>query len=188
MKSIYYWLGKHIHAPYGTYIFSLLIFIEGFFVVPVSTMLALFCLEKRENSFRYALIATLMSAAGATAGYYLGYLAWQLAGQSVITYLISAEKFDYLVEQYKNYQTLTVFIVALTPIPFKALTLTAGFCKLPLLPFISFCMIARGIKFYLIALSIYLWGDKVQYYLNKYFYYFITLFIAFFILSWWLIH
>lgn len=188
MKSIYNWLGKHVHAAYGTFIFALLIFIEGFFIVPVSTMLAFFCLENRAHAFRYAFIATVMSAFGALAGYALGYLIWQLAGQSVIHYLISPEKFDYMVQQYKDYQTLTVFIVALTPIPFKALTLTSGFCKLPLIPFIFFCLVARGIKFYLIALSIYIWGDQVQYYLNKYFYLFITLFILFFIISWWLLH
>jgi membrane protein YqaA with SNARE-associated domain len=188
MKSMYYWLGKHVHAPYGTFIFSLLIFIEGFFFVPVSTLLAFYCLENRRKCFIYALIATCISGLGALVGYYLGTLLWQAAGTSLIHFFISPEKFTYLVEQYKTHQAWAVFIVALTPIPFKALTLTAGFCHLPVVPFVLFSIVARGIKFYSIGGAIYLWGDQVQYYLNKYFYYFVTAGIGTFILMWWLLH
>jgi membrane protein YqaA with SNARE-associated domain len=188
MKSMYYWLGKRVHAPYGTLIFGLLMIIEGFFVVPVSTLLAFYCLENRKNALMYALIATVLSAVGALIGYYIGTFLWDLAGPAVINFFVSPDKFSYLVEKYKQYQAWAVFTVALTPMPFKALTLTAGFCRLPLVPFILFSVIARGLKFYFIAITIYIWGDKVQYYLNKYFYYVIAVGIAFFILLWKLLH
>lgn len=188
MKVIYEWLGKHVRGPYGTWVFALLVFIEGFFIVPVSTLLAFYSLENRNKAFFYALIATLMSAVGALAGYCLGMLLWSGGGKSFIHWFVSPEKFEQLVQQFKNYQTWTTFGVALTPMPFKLLTLTAGFCKLPLIPFITFSMLARGLRFFAIAGAIYLWGEKVSYYIDKYFYFIIAAIIASFLGMWFLIH
>ncbi len=188
MKAIYQWLGKHVHGPYGTFVFGLLVFIEGFFIVPVSTMLAFYSLENREKALFYALIATLVSALGALAGYLLGMALWQVGGKSVIHWLIAPDKFEHLIEQFKTYQALTIFGLALTPAPFKLLTLTAGFCKLPLIPFILLSMIARGLRFFAIAGAIYIWGEAVQYYLHKYFYYIVAATIGLFILIWYSVH
>lgn len=188
MKGMYTWLGKHVHAPYGIFMLALLTVIEGFFIIPVSTVLAFFCLENRKKAFIYATVTTLASGIGALIGYYLGVLLWQWAGGTLINKLIGAETFTHLVEQFKNHQAWAITGIALTPFPFKALTLTAGFCKLPLAPFIAFTLLGRGIRFYLIATGIYIWGDKIQYYLDKYFYYFAALGISMLIGSWWFLH
>lgn len=187
-ENLYAWVGAHVNAPYGVYIFSLLLFIEGFFIIPASTLLAFYCLENRVKAFRYAFIATIMSGLAALAGYGLGILLWQVTGMNILNYFITTEKFDYLVAQYKTYQAWAVFLVALTPMPFKALTITAGFCKLPVLPFILFTLMARGLRFFTIGAGIFFFGDRINYYLNKYFYFFVLLFISFFVILWWLLH
>lgn len=188
MKIVYEWLGKHVHAPYGTYVFALLIFIEGFFFIPVSTLLAFYSLENRRRALFYALLATLVSGLGALAGYGLGMLLWAVGGKAVIHFFISPDKFEQLLGQFKNYQAWTTFVVALTPMPFKMLTLTAGFCKLPVIPFVFLSMLARGLRFFGISGAIYLWGEKVHYYLNQYFYYVVGAGIALFLALWFLIH
>lgn len=188
MKSMYYWLTKHVHARHSTAVFALLVFIEGFFVMPVMTILTFFCLENRSKSFLYATIATFVSVAAAFTGYYIGLLLWGTIGQEFIYYIISPQTFTKLTNYYRQYQASTVLMVTLTPIPFKALTLTAGFCKLPLIPFLFYALIGRGIKFYAIATAVYIWGHHVQHYLDKYFYIFVSLFIGMFIFMWWLIH
>jgi membrane protein YqaA with SNARE-associated domain len=188
MKAVYEWLGSYVRSRYGTWVFALLVFIEGFFLVPVSTLLAFYSLENRKKAFTYALIATLVSALGATAGYCIGMLIWQAGGQSLITYFISAERFEQLVEQFRNYQAWTTFIVAFTPMPFKVLTLTAGFLRVPLFTFIILAMLARGLRFFAIAGSIYLWGEQVHYYLNKYFALVATLILGLFVGLWFLMH
>ena len=188
MKAMYLWLGKHVHTRYGTLILALLVCIEGVFFVPVSTLLAFYSLENRPKALLYALIATLASAVGALAGYLLGMLLWYVGGQALIYYFIAPEKFDALIEQFKNYQVWTTFLLALTPMPFKLLTITAGFCKLSLLPFLLLCVAARGLKFFAIASAISLWGDSVHYYLNRYFYYVVAAGIVFFVALWWFMH
>lgn len=188
MKIVYEWLGKHVHAPYGTFVFALLVFIEGFFIVPVSTLLAFYSLENRSKALYYALIATVVSAFGAAAGYLLGSLLWSVGGKSIIHFFIAPDKFEHLVEQFKNYQAWTTFVVALTPMPFKLLTLTAGFCRLPMIPFILLSTLARGLRFFAISGAIAIWGESVHYYLNKYFYYIVAAGIALFVALWFIVH
>lgn len=188
MKAFYNWIGKHINAPYGTFIFCLLTFIEGFFIIPVSTLLAFYCLENRKKSFLYGTAATISSGFGALAGYFIGFLIWKGIGTNILNFFISPEKFNYAVEQYKTYQAWAVFLTAFTPVPFKALTITAGFCQLPIIPFLIFTLLARGIRFYFIAIGIYIWGEQVNYYFKKYFYYIVIFAIGFLILLIWLIH
>jgi membrane protein YqaA with SNARE-associated domain len=188
MKSLYQWLGKHVHAWYGTLIFSLLVFIEGFFLVPVSTLVAFFSLENRRKAFMYAAIATVVSGLGALVGYGIGVLLWQAGGRNLLDYVIEPRKFDQLVEQFKAYQAWTTFAIALTPMPYKILTFSAGFMKLPVVPFVLLSMCARGLRFFGIAGSIYIWGDKVQYYLDRYFYWVVAVGFAFFIAFWIILH
>ncbi len=64
-------------------------------------------------------------------------------------------------------------MLALSPMPFNMLTISAGFMGLPILPFLFFSLAARGLRFFAIAGSIHLWGEQFHFYLNEYFYWFV---------------
>jgi membrane protein YqaA with SNARE-associated domain len=131
---------------------------------------------------------TIASTFGSFVGYNIGYWLYTNGGDKLIYYFVSQENFQKLVEYYKKYELLTIGLISLTPIPFKALTISAGFCQLPLLQFIIYSTISRGIKFYTIAISIYFLGDKIKYYLDRYFYYILTIFILSFIIIFKILH
>ncbi|MBA3752381.1 hypothetical protein H0X06_06365 [Candidatus Dependentiae bacterium] len=188
MKRLYKWLGTQVHTSYGPWVFALLVFIEGFFIVPVSTLLAFYSLENRPKALHYALLASIMSVFGALAGYSLGILIWKAGGKDIIYYFIAPDKFALLLEKFTTYQAWTTFMVALSPMPFKLLTLSAGFFRLPLTSFLFFSLLARGSRFFAISGAIYIWGEKVSYYLNKYFYFFVALFCALMVGSWYITH
>ena len=173
MKSLYHWLGKQVHAKYGTVLFSFLVFIEGFLLMPVSTLLAFFSLENRPKAFKYALLALLASVFGALAGYLIGIGLWKTGGTAFLSYVISPDKFDELVTRFTEYQAGTTFLLALSPMPFNMLTISAGFMGLPIVPFLLSIVAARGLRFFAISASIYLWGEQFNFYLNEYFYWII---------------
>ena len=62
-----------------------------------------------------------------------------------------------------------VFIAALTPIPFKLLTITAGFAKMNLLIFTLACIIGRAGRFYFVAGLFWLIGPKAGPLIDRYF-------------------
>lgn len=188
MKTVYQWLGKHIHSPYSSYLLGLLVFIEGFFAVPVNTILAFFSLVNKKHALKYATIATTVTGLGALAGYLIGTMLWQAGGTAFLHHVIDEKRFTHLVKEFTAYQAWTTFFIALSPMPYNILTISAGFMKLPLLPFILFSVIARGLRFFAISYAITLWGEDVHYYLHAYFYWVICIGIIGFIVLWHLIY
>lgn len=169
MRRLYDWMGKQVHSPYGVWVLGIFFFIEAIFLFPADPLLILFCVEKRKKAFYYATIATLFSVLGGIAGYFIGYFVWEFIGQKMVSLIATPETFARLCKHYETYETWAVLIAGFTPIPYKLVTLTAGFCKLSLLPFIVCSFIARGARFYLVATVVYFWGEHIKEYIDRYF-------------------
>jgi membrane protein YqaA with SNARE-associated domain len=142
-------------------------FIESsFFPIPPDVLLGPLCLGNRKKAMWFATICTLGSVTGAYLGYFIGHSALHLV--SMIP-SVSPQKIADLSTKFNKYGDLYVFIAALTPIPFKLLTITAGASKLNLLKFGVACVVGRGIRFYAVAGIFYLVGPKAMPFIDKYF-------------------
>jgi len=174
LKKLYNWLGSQVHAKYAIPLFCLLFYLEAIFLVPVDPILILYCLEDRKQSLYYASFATISSVLGGITGYMLGSYLWDMAGQKIlhfkiIAYILPESTFFYLKNLYHQYATWAILISGFTPIPYKAATLSAGFCKLPIIPFVFFSSLARGARFFLVAGTIRIWGKSIKAFIDKYF-------------------
>jgi len=188
VKQWYDWMGRQVHTVYATPVLIFMFFIEAtVFLVPVDPLLILYCLEHRQKSMYYAAVATTASVIGGIFGYGIGFLLWQTVGHFITTYLISATTFNQVASWFGQYEATAVLIAGFTPVPYKAVTIGAGFCKLPLAPFIFYSLIARGARFFLLAGIIKLWGDQIKQYIDRYFNLFVFLFVGLVTLSIWLI-
>jgi membrane protein YqaA with SNARE-associated domain len=177
IRRLYDWMGKQAQSPYGVWVLALFFFVEAVFFFPADPLLILFCVQNRKKSFFYATVATAASVLGGVAGYYIGFLVWNTVGQKLVGLVSTQDTFTYLCQQYKLHQTWAVLVAGFTPIPYKLVTLTAGFCKLPLLPFIACSVIARGARFYLVAAAVYIWGVKIKKSIDQYFNLLVLLFV-----------
>jgi len=180
LKRLYDWMGEKVHSPYATPFLSFLFFIEAIFFIPVDPILILYCLERPNKSLWYATVATISSVVGGITAYIIGFFLWKTVGPQIIhsrpiTYLISPETFAYLCEQYEQYAHWALLVLGITPLPYKAATLSAGFCRISFLPFVLFSAIARGARFFLIALLLKRWGTQIKKYIDRYFYLLVVL-------------
>lgn len=188
VKNWYNWIGKQVHTPYATPVLILMFFIEAtIFFIPVDPLLILYCLEHRSKTMYYATVATLSSVVGGVFGYLIGFTLWQTIGQLIVTFIISPTTFAKVVHWFTHYENAAVLIAGFTPIPYKAVTIGAGFCKLPIIPFITYSIIARGARFFLLAGIIRLWGDQIKEYIDRYFNLLVVLFVSVVLGSIWLI-
>jgi len=174
LKKIYDWLGSKVQSKYANPFFCILFYLEAIVLIPVDPILILYCLENRKNSLNYALMATISSVLGGITGYFLGAFLWFHFGQQIlsfkiISYILPQQTFYYLRSLYHQYATWAILISGFTPIPYKAATLSAGFCQLPIVPFICFSCIARGARFFLVAITIRIWGKHIKDFIDKYF-------------------
>lgn len=182
IKRFYKSLTPYISHPISLIIFALLFFIEAIFFVPVDPILIMFCLERPPRAYMYALVATVASVFGGITAYLIGAALFDSIGIKIIEYFSSIETFDKITYLYRTYETSAVLISSFTPFPYKIVTLSAGFCRLPILPFIFFSVLGRGMRFFLVAFLIRRYGPQVQQFINRYFNYLVIIFTLLIIL------
>lgn len=174
IRKMYDWMGRQVYSPYATPMLAILFYLEAIIFIPTDPMLIVYCIERRDKAYYYATVATISSVLGGLTGYAIGYVLWQSFGpqiihSSIVTYIMPTEMFYNLKALYQKYEAWAILAAAFTPIPYKAATLSAGFCHLSLAPFIIASIIGRGARFYLYAITISIWGKKIKEYIDRYF-------------------
>lgn len=141
--------------------------LEAVWIVPVNTILALYCLRHRAQVWRYTAYAFGCSLIGSVLGYVLG--AWGIGIVSYFPRIANAVNgwVAPLAHTSRMYQLGTIALGALLPIPFKLITIGAGILAVPLIPFLCAVAGARFIRFFAIAGAIWLWGDWVARVLDR---------------------
>ena len=70
---------------------------------------------------------------------------------------------------YKEFGILIVLGAGITPFPYKFITIASGVFGLNIFLFIIISIIGRGLRFYLIAILLYFFGEKIKLFIDKYF-------------------
>lgn len=188
IRKIYDWMGSKVESPFADYWLAALFFIESsFFIIPVDPLLILYCVTRPTWSLYYASVATMASVCGGIFGYMIGACMWKTLGLFLVKWIISEATFSGIVAKYKLYQNWAVLIAGFTPVPYKAVTISAGFCNLDLVPFILYSTIARGARFFLVAGAIRIWGVQIKGFIDRYFNQLVIAFVVIVALSIWVL-
>ena len=163
-------LGRSVGNSRATFWLCALFFLESFcFPLPVDPLLALYCMHDRARAYWYAFLATAMSVVGGLTGYAIGALLWEQLGSTVIGLVLSAQNFAWAKAMFLQHERLAVLTASFTPLPYKAITLSAGFCQLPLGPFVLYSLIGRGARFFLVAYVLRTWGEQMRVFVDRFF-------------------
>lgn len=164
-RRMYDWVLSFAHHKHSQTVLFIISFMESsFFPIPPDALLIPLCLGRRERAMRFAFITTLGSVLGAYLGYVIGY-----ALLPVGEMIVGASRIEWLAGEFQERGNLYVFIAALTPIPFKLLTITAGVAKMNLLTFTVACIVGRSARFFAVAGLIWWAGPKARPLIDKYF-------------------
>ena len=147
---------------------------ELVFFIPMDAILLVFCLENPARRYYYALMATIASAITGAIGYFLGFLAWDFLQPYILDHWISSSFFNRICGHYQEVQNWAVFFGSFLPIPYKAITLSAGVCHLMFLPFLGAIIAARMLRFFLIAKVTEKWGLQIKSFIDKHFHKFVV--------------
>ena len=166
-RRLYDWVLSFAHKKHSSTALFVLSFAESsFFPIPPDVLLGPLCLGHRRRSMWFATVTTVASVLGAFVGYLLGYEAIHLA---LLIPGITQERIDLLAGEFDKRGQWYVFIAALTPIPFKLLTITSGFATMHLGVFAVACLVGRAARFYGVAFVFWLVGPKALPLIDKYF-------------------
>jgi membrane protein YqaA with SNARE-associated domain len=169
LTRLYQWMlakAAHRHASRWLALFS---FMESsFFPIPPHPLLGLMCLARPEKALRYGLICTLASVAGGLFGYAIGYFLYASLGAPILSALGLTEKFPVAACYLREYGAEIILIKGATPIPFKLITLTAGFIGLSLFTFTWASILSRGFQFMLVGFLFWKFGAPIKSFIEKY--------------------
>ena len=146
--------------------------IESFiFPLPPDLLIIPMTIAKMNNWFKIALIATSGSVLGACMGYLIGYVFFNEIGIPIFE-LYGVDNVTFLKDKVAQGGGIIAWstflaIAAFTPIPFKLLTITSGFVHFNFFYFIIISFLARGSRFFLIAMLIGKFGPKIKPLLEK---------------------
>ena len=169
LRRLYDWTMAKAADPRAEWWLAAFAFIEAsFFPVPPHPLLGLMCLAEPRKAVRFALIATLASVLGGLLGYAIGHFLYDTVGTQLLALLGLTESFPRAACYLREYGAEIIMIKGATPIPFKLLTITAGFIAMPLLTFIGASLVSRSISFLLVGVLFRLFGAPIKAFIDKY--------------------
>ncbi len=169
LRSLYDWTMEKAAHPQAEWWLAFFCFIESsFFPIPPHPLLGLMCLAEPKKAIRFALIATLASVAGALLGYAIGWGLYDTVGEPLLGLLGLTESFPVAACYLREYDVEAILIAGATPVPFKLLTITAGFINMALIPFVLASLAARALIFMTVGILFRLFGAPIKAVTDKY--------------------
>jgi len=155
-------------SPHALWWLAAISFIESsFFPIPPDILLIPMVLAAPTRAWKIALVCTVSSVLGGLFGYYIGFALFDVLGQPLVDFYGYGDKFLLGQEYYNRFGEWIVAISGITPFPYKVVTITSGFMNMPVDTFIIVSLIARGIRFFLVAALLWKFGAPIQSFIEK---------------------
>jgi membrane protein YqaA with SNARE-associated domain len=170
LRKLYDWtlsLAARKSAEWWLFIIA---FVESsVFLIPAEVLLVPMGLARPERAYRYAVVATVGSVLGGIAGWLLGYYAYEMIARPVLAFYGSLDTFEALRTSSSRDTVLLLLItsgLAHLP-PMKVVTILSGAAAVNVWLFIGSAIVARGIRFAVLAWLLRRYGEPIREFVEK---------------------
>lgn len=168
LKRLYDWtlsLAQHRHAIWGL---AIVAFMESsFFPIPPDLIMIPMIIARPQKAFLIAAVALLASVLGGLLGYAIGALAYETIGQPILQALGKAAAMSEFSECFNDMGFWAVLVAGITPFPYKVITIMSGWTAMPLGVFIATSILARGLRFFIVAGLLWRFGEPMRDFIEK---------------------
>jgi membrane protein YqaA with SNARE-associated domain len=169
LRALYEWTIEKAAHPLAVWWLAFFSFIEAsFFPIPPHPLLGLMCLAEPKKALKFSIIATLASVLGGLFGYAIGYLLYDSVGVPLLTAIGLIDSLPAARCTFDQYGAYAVTIAAATPVPFKLLTITAGFLSMDLVPFLLASLAGRALIFVTVGVLFQVFGRPIKRIIDNY--------------------
>lgn len=168
LRDLYDWTLSLSQTRYALWSLALISFIESsVFPIPPDILMIPMILARPDRAFRIATVCTIASVAGGVAGYGLGAFLFDEAARPILLLYDKMDQFEQLSANFNEYGFWAVLFAGVTPFPYKVITLFSGAAGMNLTLFMISSVIARGLRFYLIAALLWRYGAPMKLFIEK---------------------
>ncbi len=168
IKALYDWtirLAQHRHALWAL---ALVSFIESsVFPIPPDVIMIPMIIARPSRAFLIAFVALVASVAGGLLGYYIGWGLFETVGRPVLEFYGKTDAAMEFNARFAEWGAWAVLIAGVTPFPFKVITIMSGWTGLSLPVFILSSIIARGLRFFVVAGLLWKFGPPIRDFIEK---------------------
>lgn len=155
-------------SPHAMFWLFLVAFAESsFFPIPPDIMLIPMILATPGKAWKIAGVATLASLIGGYFGYAIGIFAFDKIAEPILEFYNALDKFHTFENYYHQYGAWIVFGAGITPFPYKIITIASGVVHLDLIVFTIASILARGLRFFVVAWLLKKYGEPMKYFIDK---------------------
>lgn len=169
-------LADHPHALWWLAIVS---FAESsVFPIPPDVLMIPMILARPSRAWLIALVALVASVLGGLLGYAIGALAYEGIGQPILAAMGKADAMAEFNTRFNDFGFWAVLVAGITPFPYKVITIMSGWTGMPLLTFIATSILARALRFFIVAGLLWKFGAPIRDFIEKQLGFVFTAFVA----------
>jgi len=168
MRRVYGWMMRmaaHQKAAYA--LFGVAFLESSFFPIPPDVMLIPMILANRARAWSYANICLVGSVLGGLLGYAIGYYLFEFLGDPILKLYGYDHRYEETKTLFDTWGPWILIAKGWTPFPYKVLTIAAGVFKMSIMPFILASIVARAMRFYLVAALLYGFGEPIRDFIER---------------------
>ncbi|MBY6152708.1 DedA family protein [Vannielia litorea] len=163
LRSLYDWTIRQATSRYALWVLAAVAFIESsVFPIPPDVLMIPMVLAMPHRAWLIAGIATVSSVLGGLLGYAIGALLFDSVGQPILAALGKGDAMAEFNTRFNDFGFWAVLTAGLTPFPFKVITIMSGWTGMPLATFVITSIIARGLRFFIVAGLLWKFGTPIR--------------------------
>jgi len=178
IRRLYDWTLSLSAHPRALWALAAVSFVESsFFPIPPDIIMIPMILAQPRKAWLIALVATVASVFGGLLGYFIGAALFETIGQAIFDFYGKSDAVAAFNERFNAYGAWAVLVAGVTPFPYKVITIMSGWTGLSIPVFIVASILARGLRFFIVASLLWKFGDPVRLFIEKYLGLLFTLFV-----------
>ena len=168
LQGLYNWTMRLADHPRALWALALVSFAESsFFPIPPDVLMIPMILARPSRAWLIAPVALVSSVLGGLLGYAIGAFAFDTIGQPILAALGKADAMAEFNARFNDIGFWAVLGAGVTPFPFKVITIMSGWTGMPLVTFIATSILARALRFFLVAWLLWKFGAPIRDFIER---------------------
>jgi membrane protein YqaA with SNARE-associated domain len=179
IRRLYDWTLSMADHPRALWVLAAVAFIESsVFPIPPDVLMIPMILAAPRRAWLIASVALVSSVLGGMLGYAIGAFAFEQVGLPILTALGKADAIAAFNTRFNDVGFWAVLTAGVTPFPYKVITIMSGWTSMPFGTFILTSILARGLRFFVVAGLLWQFGPPIRDFIEKRLGLMFTLFIV----------
>jgi len=168
IRSLYDWTLRQAEHPRALWVLAIVAFVESsVFPIPPDVLMIPMILARPSRAWVIASVALVSSVLGGMLGYAIGAFAYDSIGQPILAAMGKGDAMAAFNTRFNDFGFWAVLTAGITPFPYKVITIMSGWTGMPVATFIATSILARALRFYIVAVLLWRYGAPIREFVEK---------------------